>query len=204
MYNRPTSPGTSGYGREGKKTCIYSFDPTSLTITRATTIHSSTLGYIPEDLAASPLSRIWPDEAEREQFIQLIGKGEAVGDYPADLTSRDGTLLPVTITAASPDTEITCIVSPRRFGTLNHPEIKEHLRSLDSLTDAVLIFDSDGIILFANSAVVALGGASSPAELLGQNIFKFIHPGHTEPLVSDIENMQAGRGGYLARYPIRR
>ncbi len=133
----------------------------------------------------------------------MIGKGEAVGDYPADLTSRDGTLLPVTITAASPDTEIICIVSPRRFGTLNHPEIKEHLQSLDSLTDAVLIFDSDGIILFANTAVVALGGASSPAELISRNILEFIHPDHVESAVSDIENVQSWRGGYLARYPIR-
>ena len=183
-------------------TGFFSFDPRSLTITRATAILSSMLGYMPEELISSPLSRVWPDEAKREQFIQLISEVEAVRDHPADLASRDGTLLPVTITAASPDTEITCIISPRP-GEQDYPEIEGHLRSLDSLRDAVLIFDPDGTILFANTAVAALSGASSPAELLGQNIFKFIHPGHTEPLVSDIENMQAGRGGYLARYPIR-
>ena len=203
MYNRTPSPGPSGYGREGKMTGFFSFNSRSLTITRATATFSRTLGYMPGDLVSSPLSRVWPGEAEREQFIQLIGKGEAVGDCPADLTSRDGTLLPVTITAASLDTEITCIVSPRRSGEQNYPEIEGHLRSLDSLTDAVLIFDPDGIIQFTNSAVVALGGASSPAEFINRNILEFIRPDHVESAVSDFENVQSWRGGYLARYPIR-
>lgn len=192
-----------GDGQEGRATGFFAFSPQTLRITRATAALSGMLGYTPEELASSTLSGIWPDVAERERFIHSVGEEGAVRDYPANLVPRDGAPLPVMITAASLDTEITCIVFSRRNGAREFTEIEEHLQTLDSLMDAILIFDPDGIILFANTAIVALGGASSPADLAGRNILEFIRPDHTESVISDIENIQSGRGGYLARYPIR-
>ncbi len=204
MKGKTGDPGPPEHGQECTETGSFAFSPQTLSIIHATAAFSSMLGYTSEELASFPLSRVWPDKTEREQFIRLIGRQEAIRDYPADLASRDGTVLPVTITAASlPGMEITCIVSPRRSDTRDYPDMEKYLQVLDSFTDAAFIFDPDGIILFANTAAVVLGRASSPAELVGQNILDFVHPDHVKSVISDIENMQSGRGGYLAHYPIQ-
>ena len=186
------------------KAGIFTLNPHTFCITRATDGISGMLGYAPEELASFALSEIWPNKVERERFARSIGGQNAVTDISADLIRRDGELLPVTIAAASfPDTDITCIVSSRRPDTQESRKPEEHLQVFDSLVDAVLILDWDGTALFANSAAATLVGVPSPADLFGRNPLQFVHPDYAEAVASDPKNVRSGRDGYLAHYLVR-
>ena len=190
--------------QKGIKAGIFTLNPHTFCITRATDGISGMLGYAPEELASFALSDIWPDKVERERFARSIGGQNAVTDISADLIRRDGELLPVTIAAASlPDTDITCIVSARHPGAWEFPGGEEYLEVFDSLIDAVIILDRDGDILFANTAVATLTGVSSPAELIGQNPLQFAHPDYKEAVVRNLANLCSGHGGRLIHYPMQ-
>lgn len=192
-------PDPPEHGQEDTAAGFFAFNPQTLNITRATATFSRILGHTPENLIPSPLSRIWPDGAEREEFIRLISRQEAARNYPVDLVCHDGTILPVTITAASlSEMEVVCIVSPR------HPGLQEEdLQILNSLMDTVLILDWDGTALFANAAAATLVGIPSSDVLIGQSPLQFAHPDYAESIISDLMNVRSGREGYPGYYMMR-
>jgi len=198
MIEENRASGLPERGEEDANTGVFTFNPRTFCISWATDAFSGMLGYSPEELVSFTLSRIWPDEVERERFVRSIDVQKAVAEYPADLLCRDGTLLPVTIAASSfPDTDITCIVSFRPR------EQEEYLQIFNSLMDAVLILDWDGTARFANTAAATLVGLSSPAELLGRTPLQFVHPDYAEAVVRDLTNVRSGHDGYLAHYLMR-
>lgn len=180
-----------------RPTGTFTVNPQTLRISRLTDAFAGMLGYLPEDLAGLTLPDIWPDAAEREQFCRLLDGRNAVADYPAALARRDGTLLPVTITASAfPETDVTCIVSSRK-------QTVEFQQICNAMPDAVLILDWDGTALYANTAAATLVGLSSPAEIIGRNAMEFVHPDYVQAISKDLENMQFGHEGYLAHYLMR-
>lgn len=198
MTENDRASGLPECGQGTTKTGVFTFDPRTFCISRATGVLSGMLGYPPEELVSFTLSGIWPDETERERFVRSIDGQQAVADFPANLLRRDGTLLPVTIAASSfPETDITCIVSFRPR------EEEENLQIFNSLMDAVLILDWDGTALFANAAAATLVGVSSPAEIIGLNPLQFVHPDYTAAVARDLTNVRSGHDGYLAHYLMR-
>ncbi len=178
---------------------VFTLNPRTLSITRAAGDLISMLGYPSKGLSPLTLPDIWPDDADREHFVRLLARQQAVADYYTNFASLDGTLLPVTVAASSfPGEEITCIVSSRSPGMQG-----EILRIFDSLPDAVLILDRDGTILFANAAAATLAGASSPAELIGRDPLQFARPEYAGAVTHDLTNVRCGREGYLAHYQMR-
>ena len=198
MIKRDQASGISECGEQSVKAAGFTFNLRTSCISGVTGDLSGMLGYPLEELASSPLSRIWPDEAERDRFLRLLNEQQVIPDYCTALAHRSGSLLPVTIAASAlPGTDVICIVSS------HPPEEGEYLQIFNSLMDGILILDWNGTTLFANTAVATLVGASSPAELIGKSPLQFIHPDYAAAIARDLENVRSGHDGYLAHYLMR-
>ncbi len=72
---------------------------------------------------------------------------------------------------------------------------------VETSTDSIIISGPDGSIKFANSASVQLTGIAAD-ELIGRNIYSFVHPDERGEVVRDFARAwEMGRG--VSRYPIR-
>jgi PAS domain S-box-containing protein len=79
---------------------------------------------------------------------------------------------------------------------------EERYRTLvESSRDSIIIADSQGDILFANSASVNLTG-HRPEELIGKNVYSFVHPDERER-VKRLFSREFELGRAVEKYPIR-
>ncbi|AAB90824.1 PAS domain S-box protein [Archaeoglobus fulgidus] len=77
-------------------------------------------------------------------------------------------------------------------------ELVQYKLSFENSVDAIIIVDREGTIIHTNPAVKLHG--YTPEELIGRNVFEFIHPSHLEEVNKAVEE---GRGGKFRRMELR-
>ncbi|MDI9570466.1 MAG: PAS domain S-box protein [Pseudomonadota bacterium] len=89
-----------------------------------------------------------------------------------------------------------------------HPSIaakeEEIIRAVvENMLDAALLLDWDGTILFVNNTALRLMEMTSSEQIIGQNASQFVQPGSLARVVSDLEAVRSGQGGFLSQYLLR-
>jgi len=111
----------------------------------------------------------WPADARR-----IGGDGSVFAECP------DGRTVPVEVALAREerDGERYLVASLRSDSGSDRPtDSEERYRRLLEFSPApIVIFDGDGILVYANQAAADLHGVASPAALIGQPGREFIHP----------------------------
>ena len=71
-------------------------------------------------------------------------------------------------------------------------ESEERYRKVVELSPNGIILHKEGKILYGNAAAVKLAGYTNPEELIGKNIFDFVHADFTEKVKERIAGMKSG------------
>ncbi len=82
-------------------------------------------------------------------------------------------------------------------------ENEERFRLLfENMLDATMFVNWNGDILFANKAAAKLFALGSSNELMGLNIFTFIHKNFQDTIKKELREVKEGRGGFLSEAKI--
>jgi PAS domain S-box-containing protein len=144
-------------------------------------------GYPAGELVGQSVRILYPSEEEYDRVgIEAYRSiaGEGIGSAETVWKRKNGEMIDVLIslTPLNPsepggDLVFTALDITQRKNTeraiLASEERYRHL--LEGSFDAVIVH-KDGKIIVANDAALALGGATSPQEIVGQEIGRFIHP----------------------------
>ena len=165
------------------------------------------LGKTPGNVKGSVRSLLFPPEmAERQErmlqnvFVTGISS-HSEGPMPVkgELRWFDHMLVPL----KNPDGSVRAVLGVSRDIT-ERKKSEETLRSseeryrrlLQRSFDAVVVH-KNGIVTLANRAATGLIGASSPAELIGRNLFDFVHPDYQD-MVRERMTLMASRNEPMA------
>src|SRR5882762_451624 len=86
------------------------------------------------------------------------------------------------------------IASISRRGAKETGEAEEMYRSIVELApDAIGVSDDTGRIIFVNSALIRLVGATDASELIGKRTFDFLHPDYREMVEKRMADLASGK-----------
>jgi two-component system, cell cycle sensor histidine kinase and response regulator CckA len=139
------------------------------------------LGYTREELLRLSVWDVTPPaalEASRAQWTTFLAGGQLAGEYA--MLRKDGSLVPVEFNAVAnvaPGLHLTVTrdASERlRQADLLHESEAQFRRVVENISDIITVIDGHGTVVFESPSVQrALG--YQPAELLGRNVFDFVH-----------------------------
>jgi PAS domain S-box-containing protein len=168
------------------------------------------LGWSTEELLGTPVTKLYVNPEDRKDLLDAIAKTGKVRDYEVALIKRDGSHIPVSLSASriyhSDGTPagiagIIRDISRRKHDETALRESEEKFRSLvDYALEAILILDLQGTLLFANNAAIRMIELDDGAQLAGRNVMEFIAPESRNDVIKDFEQVARGRDAYLARY----
>jgi PAS domain S-box-containing protein len=158
-----------------------------------------------EIIGASVYEVVHPEEksATLSKFRREWEAGRAVSRYPVKSVAHGQERFFEVTTAvlgeAGPDTNVMLIVSDvtgREVAQRQVEASEEKYRTIVETThDAIMSVNRAGEVMYANKAVEPMFGAS-PADALGRNILKYVHPDDREAasraLASDFKSGRAG------------
>ena len=167
-------------------------------------------GWAEEELVGKPVTSIYVNPEDRKELLDEIAKNGFVRDYEMLLLKRDGTHVPVSLSANrifnTDGTQagvagILRDITRRKRAEDALRESEEKFRSLVNYAlEAILILDLQGQILFANNASARTIECEDCASLLGRNVMEFVAPESREDAVKDFEQVARGHDAYLAHY----
>ena len=168
-----------------------------------------TTGYTREEVIGRPVFQLYHPDSEdaKKAFAQFVSTGH-VHNVELKACRKDGTAFDISLSASAvrdKDGAITHSRSTWRDITdLKQAEkalgeSEELFRSLmDQMTDALIIIDWNGEILFSNAAGLKLVELDSAEEAVGRNIGEFIHPDTLQGMLDGLQLVKAGRKGVTA------
>jgi two-component system, LuxR family, sensor kinase FixL len=157
-------------------------------------------GYAADEIIGQPITLIIPPERidEEPSILARISRGEGIVHFVTERLGKDGRLIPVSLTVSPIRNDQGGIIGvskiARDLSEIQHVqrdlERREALlRSiLDTVPDALVVIDKQGVIQFFSVAAERLFGFS-PAEVIGQNVSVLMPSPYREE-----------HDGYLARY----
>jgi PAS domain S-box-containing protein len=165
------------------------------------------LGYAsPEELIyciPDILSQIYADPARREEFLEQVSRRGAISDYEARVQCKDGTTIWCSIHArAAYDQagELTGFegfvqdITRRKVAEEALYESEERFRSfVQHVSDVITICETDGTVRYESPAIERVLGYRAE-ELIGQNVFDYVHPDDLERLTGAITEGLSGLG----------
>ncbi len=149
---------------------------------------ASILGYEPGELVGKEVAQTThPEDLEaRTRFLEDLTSGRvASGVQDSRMIRKDGSRVWVRVSASL---QRDPLGEPLRFISLVQDitaqkmaeealrESEERYRSLVELLPEGVWVQREGIILYANPAMLRLLGANSPQDLVGRSIYEFVHP----------------------------
>jgi len=167
-------------------------------------------GWTAEELIGKPVTTIYVKPEDRNELLGEIAKNGYVSDYEILLLKRDGTHVPVSLSAnriyntdgsAAGVAGILRDITRRKHAEDALRESEEKFHTLvDYALEAILILDLQGQILFANNAASHTIELEECAGLIGRNVMEFVAPVSREDVTRDFEQVAGGHDSYLARY----
>jgi diguanylate cyclase (GGDEF)-like protein/PAS domain S-box-containing protein len=156
------------------------------------------LGYAPDEMGRLIADEIYVDEADRRRFQEAIEVTGFVRDYEIRLKRKGGEILECRLTATvrrNPDG------STREYQGILHDVTREkraaealraseeRFRSLiENAMDTITILGRDGTVLYESPSIERMLGYL-PEDLVGKNVFAFVHPDDQGPLVKEFQRI---------------
>jgi len=165
------------------------------------------LGYEPATLEGMPVETLVDEEdraAHREYRETYMADPEPrpMGrDLDLYARRQDGTSVPVEIglgpVQVDGEAHVAATISDvsarkERIERLRESE-QRYRRLLDSSPAAIVIYDDEGVLAYANEAAAELVGQPSPADLVGESVQEFIHPEDRETSVASVRRVLEDR-----------
>jgi diguanylate cyclase (GGDEF)-like protein/PAS domain S-box-containing protein len=142
-------------------------------------------GYTRTELLALDAAALYADPADRERFQTMIEDRGSVHNYEVRLLDRSGRVLDCLLSAtarSASDRGVTGYegiiedVTERKRYTAALQESERRFRSLiENALDTITILAGDGTILYESPSVERVLGYV-PEELVGRQVFDFVHP----------------------------
>jgi diguanylate cyclase (GGDEF)-like protein/PAS domain S-box-containing protein len=161
------------------------------------------LGYARAEMGQLIADQIYVDEADRRRFQKAIEATGFVRDYEIRLKRKGGEILECRLTATlrrNPDGSI------REYQGILHDVTREkraaealraseeRFRSLiENAMDTITILGRDGTILYESPSIERVLGYL-PEDLVGKNVFAFVHPDDQGRLVKEFQRITADPG----------
>jgi diguanylate cyclase (GGDEF)-like protein/PAS domain S-box-containing protein len=161
------------------------------------------LGYDRSEMGQLVADEIYVDEADRRRFQSAIEADGFVRDYEIRLKRNGGGILDCRLTATvrrNPDGSI------REYQGILHDVTQEkkaaealraseeRFRSLiENAMDTITILDRDGTVLYESPSIERVLGYL-PQDLVGKNVFAFVHPDDQGPLVKEFQRITGDPG----------
>jgi PAS domain S-box-containing protein len=178
------------------------------------TILSPSLHYLTEwgekELIGKPVTSIYVNPDDRRDLLDEIAKNGHVRDYEVLLLKRDGTHVPVSLSAnriCHADGTLAGVagilrdITRRKLAEDSLKESEEKFRTLVECSfDGILIIDFNGKILFSNNAAATLADTDSCAGLSGRSLMDFIAPESRQAFSTDFEEGKKSHKEFLARH----
>lgn len=159
---------------EEKFRLLFQKNPEAITLTAldgrildANNVFYRTMGYRPEDIIDRTTVdlRIWNDEADRKKFIKSLEKNGSVRNMKAEFIRKDGEIVSELVSAVPVDIDNKPhILTQGRNITEQLVKEKERIllaKAIEQSSDAVLLTDAEGKILYVNPAFEKSSGYSS-------------------------------------------
>jgi len=143
------------------------------------------LGYdSKQDFIKVPASRHYCEEADRERFTQLLGKGP-VRDFEVRLRRKDGTAFWASVASVVQTGEDGATYFVKSFQDITErkrteEQLKLFSQAVDGSVDAVIMTDLDGTVTYVNRTYADMFGYSRE-QLVGKEL-PFIHPDQGQEL----------------------
>lgn len=168
-------------------------------------------GYSRREMLALNAATLYADPEARERFQRLVADRGSVRNHEVELVDRRGRVLDCLITATArrgPDGEITGYegiiedVTERKRSTVALQESERYFRSLiENALDTITILAADGTITYESPSVERVLGYA-PQEMVGCNVFDFVHPDDVDH-VKDVFDRVGGGTGVTASFELR-
>ncbi|MDD1693124.1 MAG: PAS domain S-box protein [Methanoregula sp.] len=162
-----------------------------------------------EDFFPAFVNGIHPDD--RERFMDSVRdavKSEAHWDFTGKFIKSSGETIwfrgmsnPVRHGDELVFSGVILDITTRKTTEAALRESEERYRILSEYAfDGILIQDFSGKILSINPSIQRMFGIPDPAIIIGKTILDFIQPEFRETVIADLQNVMAGKGGYLQTY----
>ncbi len=155
-------------------------------------------GYIPEELNGQSIKILFSEEEQKRVPLRydLLKQGHTVHNERI-LTRKDkSTLFVEMMTKMMPDkTFLTIIrdISERKNVEWELQENRDRLKTIfDTSPDGMAICSLEGVIQSVTPRSVVMWGYGSQEEMLGKNIFEFLHPAYHEKAIYYVGEMFKG------------
>ncbi len=168
-------------------------------------------GYTRREMLALNASALYLDPEARERFQQLAADRGSVRNHEVQLIDRGGRVLDCLITATarrSSDGEITGYegiiedITERKRSTQALEQSERYFRSLiENALDTITILAADGTIKYESPSVERVLGYA-PQEVVGCNVFDFVHPDDADR-VRDVFGRVGGGTGATSSFEVR-
>jgi len=134
---------------------IFTFDPGSRKIVEINAQAASALGYSTSELRNMPLSGIWANKADLENFLTRLGSGRLVTDSEIEFIKKDGVKVWALLTASLTDEgDIICsaidLTGRKQISDNLRDEETKYKNLFNSTNYAIFIHDLSGKIFEAN------------------------------------------------------
>ncbi|MFA4860420.1 PAS domain S-box protein [Methanoregula sp.] len=169
-------------------------------------------GYKREELIGKPVTTMYVNPESRILLLEELVKSGHVKDYEVLLRKRDGTGIPVSLSANRlfhPDGTPAGVAGILRDITRRKQAEEELRRSeekfrylVEYALDGMLILDLQGNVLFANAAAARTVGLDNGTILIGRNVMEVIAPESLEEVLRDFAEVARGHDGFLAHYTL--
>ncbi|MDD1677988.1 MAG: PAS domain S-box protein, partial [Methanomicrobiales archaeon] len=167
------------------------------------------LGYTREELVTRTVFDIDPDVGQ-EQWLGIMHNLRDKGSFTAEYLHqrKDGTRFPVEISASYHRIEGKEYVFAFSRDITWRKKTEEALREsealfrtlIETMPDATLILDWQGMVLFANQAAFRLVGLDPHTPLSTTNITQFVAPEFHDRTMRDLALVRSGQDRFLREY----
>jgi PAS domain S-box-containing protein len=143
-----------------------------------------------DEIIGKSISNFWKEPQRQAELIRRVRAEGPVTDYEVTAKKKDGSLLLVSTSCAFYRDETGKVlgiegiirdITQRKRAEEALRESEERYRALaEGTSEAVLLRNSDGRIVYTNPAAVTLLHAAKTEDLLGHNYLDFVHPDDRE------------------------
>lgn len=158
----------------------------------------SLFGIDTDDLASVQSRDLYVDPAERREFVEAVDRAGSVEDYPVRLRSFDGREMECLLTATAHRDDngnvvayqgIVQDVTEQRRAERALRESEQKFRALiENASDTITILDANGEISYESPSLARVLGYD-PEDLVGKNVFEFVHPMNQADAVSMFQRL---------------
>jgi diguanylate cyclase (GGDEF)-like protein/PAS domain S-box-containing protein len=160
-------------------------------------------GYAREDMLSLNAAALYSQPGDRAEFQRLIVEAGSLRNHEVRLRDREGRPLDCLVSARarrSPDGTamgyegIIEDVTERKRVLEALRQSERHFRSLiENALDTITIIDGEGTIRYESPSVERVLGYR-PVDLLGHNVFEFVHPDDRPLVYKDFQELRADPG----------